>query len=200
MDFCNGSGSCVASPKPNGYGVDDPVNGCDGTVCMGGVEVWDPNVACWNDTAKSLQWQLDTGDIPYLTVPDAAAYYCDWLDLGGHTDWRLPTLNELRSGIQGCAGTVTGGTCTTTSTCPSCTHTSCSGCTSGAGPGFMGSYFRSPASSLSCFPGTPPISSTTVTVGSQPYYLYVDFCTGAVGAVAATSSNYTRPICVRSNP
>ena len=47
------------------------------------------------DTSTGLTWQKDTPE-------DAANWeqalaYCESLSLGGHTDWRLPDINELRS-------------------------------------------------------------------------------------------------------
>jgi uncharacterized protein (TIGR02145 family) len=42
-------------------------------------------------------------------VWSAAISYCDNLDLGGHTDWHLPNIDELISLIRGCQdGTATG--------------------------------------------------------------------------------------------
>jgi len=46
------------------------------------------------DTSTGLMWQQDTA--PDMTWQEALAY-CEGLDLGDHTDWRLPTINELRS-------------------------------------------------------------------------------------------------------
>lgn len=37
--------------------------------------------------------------------------YCDDLNECGHTDWRLPNINELRTLIQNCPGSQTGGAC-----------------------------------------------------------------------------------------
>jgi hypothetical protein len=47
------------------------------------------------DTSTGLMWQQETPD-GYKTWEQALSY-CENLTLGGHTDWRLPTINELRS-------------------------------------------------------------------------------------------------------
>ena len=52
------------------------------------------------DSTTNLQWQDDyndnSGNIKSATWTDAIAY-CDNLELGGKTDWRLPNKNELIS-------------------------------------------------------------------------------------------------------
>ena len=41
----------------------------------------------------------------------SAVKYCENLNEGGHSDWRLPDIDELRTLVQNCQGTGTGGTC-----------------------------------------------------------------------------------------
>ncbi|MDQ1333920.1 MAG: hypothetical protein QG552_870, partial [Thermodesulfobacteriota bacterium] len=53
------------------------------------------------DTSTGLMWQQDTarddqGNYDTMTWEEALAY-CEGRTLGGHTDWRLPTIKELRS-------------------------------------------------------------------------------------------------------
>jgi hypothetical protein len=46
------------------------------------------------DNITGLMWQkTDGGEMTF----EKASTYCDELDLGGHTDWRLPACNELFS-------------------------------------------------------------------------------------------------------
>ena len=47
------------------------------------------------DTSTGLMWQQSTGSATYTW--DQAKAYCVDLDLGGKSDWRLPTRNELQS-------------------------------------------------------------------------------------------------------
>jgi len=53
------------------------------------------------DTSTGLMWEQDTardtqGNYDTMTWEEALAY-CESRTLGGHTDWRLPTIKELRS-------------------------------------------------------------------------------------------------------
>ena len=47
------------------------------------------------DTSSGLMWQQATAPGTYTWTQ--ALSYCDGLSLGGHTDWRLPTIKELDS-------------------------------------------------------------------------------------------------------
>ena len=54
-----------------------------------------------SDTSTGLMWQQDTardteGNYDPMTWEEALAY-CESRTIGGHTDWRLPTIKELRS-------------------------------------------------------------------------------------------------------
>ena len=55
-----------------------------------------------SDTSTGLMWQQDTdrqtGNKYYVLMTwEEALLYCENLQLGGYTDWRLPTVKELRS-------------------------------------------------------------------------------------------------------
>ena len=57
---------------------------------------------------KGLQWSNKSSR--EMNWNDAIDY-CKNLNEGGHSDWRLPNIDELRSLIQNHSGTQTGGTC-----------------------------------------------------------------------------------------
>jgi hypothetical protein len=82
----------------------------------------------WTDPATSLMWQQ-----PQFTAQRAwadATEACAALELAGYADWRLPTLDELRSVARGCAATVTDGACGVTDNCleTTCSSAACDGC------------------------------------------------------------------------
>ena len=82
--------------------------------------------------AVLLTWP--THDSGPLTWADAQVYGAD-LDLDGHSDWRLPTISELRTLVRGCATQNPAGSCGVIATCTGfdC-QTPCFSCVSGHGP------------------------------------------------------------------
>ncbi len=49
------------------------------------------------DSATGLQWQDDSDAKTVTKKWTEAIAYCESLTLGGHNDWRLPNINELKS-------------------------------------------------------------------------------------------------------
>jgi len=96
----------------------------------------------WTDTTTDYMWQngATVGSDNYDQAD--AESYCTGLNWGGYSGWTLPDVNQLRSLIQGCAATGTGGSCGVTDSClpESCENDSCGGC-SGGGPGPGGAYW-----------------------------------------------------------
>ena len=67
--------------------------------------------------AENLQWSsLSSKE---MTLNDAGKY-CRNLSEGGFQDWHVPTIDELRTLIENCPQTVTGGTCKEISSSCSC--------------------------------------------------------------------------------
>ena len=93
----------------------------------------------WIDPTTGLEWQ--NGDNCCNTWY-FAENYCLELTWGGYSDWRLPTISELRSLIRGCDATVTGGECPASDDCNDydCETDACLGCQDGQGPGDDGFY------------------------------------------------------------
>ena len=61
------------------------------------------------DSASNLLWSSKSAE--YEILWENAGSYCENLTEGGFTDWRLPTIDELRTLIENCPGTQTGGAC-----------------------------------------------------------------------------------------
>lgn len=132
------NGACVpCAPSCDGKQCGD--DGCGGSCgdCPANNEC--KNATCsvyaWVDPASGLMWQNSQEKMG--SIWSMAEQVCADLDLGGHTDWRLPTIGELRSLIRGCPATESGGSCNLEDWgCLrwSCRDSSCDGCTAGGGP------------------------------------------------------------------
>ncbi|MBQ3369297.1 DUF1566 domain-containing protein [bacterium] len=67
---------------------------------------------------------------------EAAKTYCSELTECGYSDWHLPTISELRTLIQNCSATQTGGKCKVTDSCLSSScreQEACRGCSDSTG-------------------------------------------------------------------
>jgi len=55
----------------------------------------DSNTGIVSDTATQLEWQDNA--VGSAKAWEVAITQCETLTLGGHSDWRLPNINELKS-------------------------------------------------------------------------------------------------------
>ena len=81
-----------------------------------------------------LMWQI-TPPTGYFMWTDAQSY-CDGITYAGLDDWRMPTISELRSLVDGCSATGTDGSCGVVDECTadSCSNSTCAGCSTNEGP------------------------------------------------------------------
>lgn len=83
------------------------------------------------ETEKTFPYEWSNGAEEGMTWNDAKSY-CENLDEKGHTDWRLPTISELRTLVKNCPSTEPGGECKVSENCLSgrCWSDACKGCLS----------------------------------------------------------------------
>ena len=78
----------------------------------------EPEITWSSRSPKAMSWKQ-------------ANQYCENLKEGSSSDWRLPTISELRTLVMKCGSTETGGTCRVTDQCLSesqCKNKACRGC------------------------------------------------------------------------
>lgn len=148
------------------------------------------------DTKTGFIWQRgDGGQMEW----DFAKQYCDSLDLGGYNDWRLPTINELRTIIKGCSGTKDNGSCAVRDNClsDSCwSKSSCWACPESGGPGENGLYWQKGVWSYNGDKYGWFWSSSELS-GYAIYPWLVEFGLGYIGTEVKISRNSVR--CIRFN-
>jgi hypothetical protein len=138
-------------------------NSWQGDECEVCPDNWDPAKNCgqclpgWSGTDCNTTDECFGGEFDLLThlcwenpPPselmewESAVSYCEELVLGFQSDWRMPTISELRGLVRNCPGTETGGECGVTDDCSefNCWDLSaCEGCTTLSGDGFGGCYW-----------------------------------------------------------
>jgi hypothetical protein len=165
-------------------------------ICVRGGTV-PPVQTVWTDTTTGHMWQNGgtVGAANLQATQGGAGTYCSGLTWAGYTGWRLPTISELRTLIQGCAATVTGGSCTVTDTClnESCDNSPCGGCSSmGNTATPVGAYW--PAA----IGGNPGLYWSSELDADNPTSngWQVDFTTGQVTYNSVTDNEYVR--CIRN--
>ncbi len=89
------------------------------------------------DSNTGLCWQFPISEEDMWWIE--AKYFCEYLIDGERTDWRLPSIEELRALIKGCKATQTGGECGILE--DGGTNGNCDGCAPLEGPGISGCYW-----------------------------------------------------------
>ena len=159
---------------------------------------------CWQDlpSGYEMNWYEAAGVYDDTSNPDTLDY-CGDLDHGGHSDWRLPNIDELKSLLRGCQdGTATGylrsslcemtpAGCAETDTCSGISN--CLGCSYLSGPGADGCYWNSTLTGT-CWPYWSSSSYTYYEV----YAWCVSFRYGDVFFNYKSNSSHAR--CVRGGP
>lgn len=147
----------------------------------------------WTDAVTGLMWQNPPG-VPMSW--DAAIDYCEGLSFAGHSDWRLPTISELRSLIRGCPETETDGYCDVTDDCldyADCgTYNKCNGCDIGEGPD-GGCYWPSKLNGICHWYW----SSSEVDNFPEKYAWYVSFELACIRYMSKASEEGGSVRCVR---
>ena len=138
------------------------------------------------DSTSGLMWSSKA--LSMMSLSDAASH-CDGLTEGIYSDWHLPTISELRTIIQNCEYTGTGGSCGVTDSCLSsgtCWNSSCSVCTANSTAGYY-----------SKFGDTGWFWSSSETSDITNYAWRINFDFASVGEGKNTGEIYVR--CVRDN-
>jgi hypothetical protein len=155
----------------------------DGITCTAG-----PERVC-TDSVTHLEWQ--DPQPPELQMFGGASY-CNSLTWAGLSDWRLPTISELRSLVRSCPANQSGGVCGVTDLCnqEQCSQT-CQSCGWKGGPGANGCYI---SPSMGCENGC--VSSSTLVSDIADTRWCLDFSDASIGRMGIYQNALAR--CVRS--
>ena len=137
-----------------------------------------------------MKWAEDNNGQGYNW--EQAKQYCETLTFEGYSDWRLPTIDELRTLLRGCNNTVMGGSCKVGNGCynhNNCAQDVCMGCEELKGPGTNGFY------QVDSLGGNGMWSSTT-DQANQEFAWAIDFRNGHIG-VWHKGGSYGPIRCVR---
>ena len=152
--------------------------------CVRGEQQNDTISFPYTDPDTNLTWSAKSSGTKTFSN---AVLYCENLTEGGYTDWRLPDIDELRTLIQECAGTETGGACGVTESCLSYSDCyssdACYSCSSDSTGGH------------SKFGDTNWLWSSSVRSDYSDYRWLVDFYCGGVDDYSVGNDYYVR--CVR---
>jgi hypothetical protein len=146
---------------------------------------------CWVDNATDILWSRAAA--PTVVNAADAQSFCASLDQCGFSDWRVPSVLELRTIIDGCTATNVAGSCPLGTTCnaSSCNQSSCNGCSWGSGPSAGGCYLESELVSdcSASYLSSTPDDDNSVQAWS------VDFADGSISSEPVTNAQAVR--CLR---
>ena len=101
------TGGCIATDWDKFSCKCENTHHWDETKCAEGVECGIEDITPCIDVKTKLIWSAESSKGYFL---NDATKYCQNLEEGGYTDWRLPNIDELRS-LLNCSNTGTGGAC-----------------------------------------------------------------------------------------
>ncbi len=175
----NGSDSVGETGSLSGDSSDDSVNDNDDIDSGSCIQ---ENGRIWSEVWHSHSWY------------DAFSG-CDNLTACGYSNWRLPTIDELRSLIKNCPATQTGGECGVTNNClvySDCRNDACSGCPSDFdNPGQYSKLDIGETRETTLWS-----SSALDNFTDSSYHYFVDFMSGSVG-MTRVDDNGISVRCVR---
>ncbi|MCC6158608.1 MAG: DUF1566 domain-containing protein, partial [Deltaproteobacteria bacterium] len=160
----------------------------------------------WTDSTSGLTWIVDPAvTTPYTGLTWAEAVdFCESLACDGYDDWRLPTISELRSIVDGCNATKYGGECGVTDECLDfeCGYGGeeyhCTGCGDGAGPS-NGCYIKDnleatcdSGSMLRTFWSNSPVEND-----SELEVWDIEFLKGGIKDARITDDDFANARCAR---
>lgn len=143
------------------------------------------NMTPCKDAETNFMWSANsTSEMTW----DEAKSYCEALGEGNYDNWRFPSIDELRSLIDGCSNTKQGGKCKVSATngCLSskdCWDSSCNSCG------------QTSAATISKFGDSDIFWSSSIRSDRNDSAWYVDFSDGKVHNEVKSNSYYVR--CVR---
>jgi Protein of unknown function (DUF1566) len=166
------------------------------TECAGGLFDTE-TLLCWQNPPRNSGSTLSV-----------ASKYCETLKSAGHTNWYLPTIEELRSLLRGCPATEPEGLCRISNNSPWENHDKeCHTCMALEGPSFEGCYwdysFQPPCTRTCLWPesiSAPCVgfwSSSSATFNGKPIAWIISFETGWLDSSYIDENRLAAVRCVR---
>lgn len=142
-----------------------------------------PSFPCL-DSSSGLVWTFKSPD--KMTWKEAYSY-CTRLNEGGYNDWRMPNIDELRTLIQNCSNTQTGGQCKVSSK-NRCLYSDCATYNCFCQTDNSGKYSKFWDSDYGVW-------SSSISSDHADYAWIIDFTSGRIGVTDVQNDNVVR--CVR---